>query len=103
MIFDKLENSLKPTPFKTFLDSVYGGKTVNMMRCTGCDYVRNIEQMFYNLSLEVKNLKNLREGFEKFNQEEFISDYKCDNCDQRCDIVKRQFLHTLPNVFIIHL
>lgn len=27
MIFDKLETSIKPTPFRYLLDGVYGGKT----------------------------------------------------------------------------
>ena len=33
MIFDKLEKSLKPSPFKGILDSVFSGKIANIYKC----------------------------------------------------------------------
>lgn len=59
--------------------------------------------MFYNVSLEVKNLKNIYEGFDKFLQPIEINDYKCDNCNKKCDVEKRSFVSECPNVMIIHL
>ena len=103
VIFDKLEKSLKNTPYKGILDSVYSGKTANVFTCKNCGFVRSNEELFYNLSLAVKNFENIDESFEKFIKEEIISDYNCDNCKKKCDITKRCFLKNLPNVLIIHL
>jgi ubiquitin carboxyl-terminal hydrolase 34 len=103
MIFDKLESSLKSTPFKGILESVYGGQTANVFTCKKCGFVRQNVELFYNLSLEVKNFANITESFEKFIKEEIISDYLCSNCKEKCDVSKRCFLKTPPNVMIVHL
>ncbi len=103
MIFDKLENALKGTPFNKLLDGVYGGKTCTQLTCSECNYVRNKEEQFYNLSLTINNLKNLDECFEKYIEGEIISDFKCDACNKKVDITKRQVLSSLPNVLILHL
>ena len=103
VIFDKLEKSLKNTPYKGILDSVFSGKTANVFTCKNCGFVRSNEELFYNLSLAVKNLEGIEDSFEKFIKEEVISDYNCDNCKKKCDITKQCFLKKLPNVLIIHL
>ena len=101
--FDKLETALKPTPFKGILDSVYGGLKVNVIECKGCGYVRANEELFYNLSVEAKNMNSLKQSLDKFIQPETISDFLCDNCKKKCDISKKSLLKQLPNVLIIHL
>lgn len=58
---------------------------------------------FYNLSLEIKGLKNIRESFGKFITGETISDYKCDSCQKKCDTHKRTLLSGLPNYLILYL
>jgi ubiquitin C-terminal hydrolase len=102
-IFDRLERSLKKTPFKGILDSVYSGKKINLIECKGCGYVRSNTEIFYNLSLEIKGLKNMEESFKKFIEPETISDFLCDNCKKKCDISKGSYLETVPNVLIVHL
>jgi ubiquitin carboxyl-terminal hydrolase 34 len=103
VIFDKLENALKPSPFKNLLFDVYGGKQISEIECSNCGNTRTNEQVFYNLSLEVKNLKNINEGIEKLITEDYISDYKCEACQKKCDVIKRTFLKECPNVLIVHL
>ena len=103
VFFDKIENALKPTPFKNILNDVYGGKQINLMECGGCGNLRTKEEMFYNLSLEVKNLKDINEGIEKLITDDIISDYKCENCQQKCDLIRKTFLKDCPNVLIVHL
>ena len=103
MIFDKLENLLKETPFKHILQGVYGGKTTNQTICHGCGTVREREDIFYNLSVEVKNMKNIYESFEKFITGETIEDYYCESCKKKNSITKRTCLSSLPNVLIVHL
>jgi ubiquitin carboxyl-terminal hydrolase 34 len=89
MILERLENALKPTPFRTILESVFGGKTVTQLTCAQCKYVRNKEETFFNLSLPIKNQKTLSECFEKFISGEVISDYRCDGCEKKVDVTKR--------------
>jgi ubiquitin carboxyl-terminal hydrolase 34 len=103
VIFDKLENALKPSPFKNLLFDVYGGKQISEIECCNCGNTRTNEQVFYNLSLEVKNLKNMTEGIEKLITEDYISDFKCEACQKKCDVIKRTFLKECPNVLIVHL
>lgn len=103
VIFDRIETSLKPTPFKSLLQDVYGGKQINEIECSNCGDLRTREELFYNLSIEVKNLKAVNEGIHKLITEDIISDYRCDNCKQKCDVIKRTFLKECPNVLIVHL
>lgn len=103
VIFDRIETSLKPTPFKSLLQDVYGGKQINEIECSNCGDLRTREELFYNLSIEVKNLKAVNEGIQKLITEDIISDYRCDNCKQKCDVIKRTFLKECPNVLLVHL
>ena len=103
MIFQKIEEAIKPTPYFGMLNSVFAGKTCNVFTCKGCGFVRSNEEMFYNLSLEVKNLENINESLNKFISQETISDFMCDNCKNKCDVTKQCFLKELPNVLVIHL
>lgn len=97
MIFDKLEKSLKGSPFQGILDSVFRGKLQTVFECQNCHFLRNKQEIFYNLSLEVKNLENIEESFQKFIHQELISDYTCDSCKTKCDVSKQTFLSELPN------
>ena len=69
----------------------------------GCGTVKNNIEDFYNLSLEVKNHKTLKESLDKYISEERIEDYKCDVCKKNVSLVKRNSLAELPNVLIVHL
>ena len=102
-IFDRLESSLKKTPFKGILDSVFSGKKINLIECKGCGYVRSNLEIFYNLTLDIKGLKNIEQSFKKFIEPETISDFLCDNCKKKCDISKNSYLESVPNVLIVHL
>ena len=103
VIFDRLDRALKPTPFKGIMDSVFAGKIASVYTCKNCGNCFSNEQLFYNLSLEVKNMENIEDSFKKFNAEEIISDYTCENCKKKVDVSKRAFIKELPNVLIIHL
>jgi len=102
-IFDRLENGLKQTPFRHILEGVYGGKTSNQIICHGCKNVREKEEPFYNMSVEVRNMKTVFDSFEQFITGETIEDYNCEACQQKNSITKRTCLSYLPNVLIVHL
>jgi len=101
MIFDKLENGLRSTPFKCILEGVYGGKSSSQLICSSCGHVKEKFELFYNLSLAVKGMKNLYESFEKLIESETINDFECEECRKKVDFTKRLCLYRLPNVLII--
>ena len=103
MIFDKLETGLKQTPFRHILNSVYGGKTCQQLICSSCGYTKSRDDTFYNLSLEVKNMKTIHDSLEKYITGEVIDDYFCDNCKKRVSTTKRTCVSQPPNVMIVHL
>lgn len=103
-LFDVLEGQTKKTEYKYLLESVFGGKTCSQLICTGgCGTVKNTIETFYNLSLEVKNMKTLNDSLDKYISEEKIDDYKCEACKKNMTIIKRNSLAELPNIFIVHL
>lgn len=103
MIFDKLERGLKHTPFRAITNSVYGGKTSNLIICEGCGHVRDNVEDFFNMSVEVKNMKTVYDSFDKYIQGETIEGFFCENCKKTNNITKRAALKHLPNVLIVHL
>ena len=36
MLFDKLENGIKESPFKNVINNIYGGKYCNELVCSSC-------------------------------------------------------------------
>lgn len=103
MIFDKLENSLKTTPFHNLLENVYGGRSTYQLICSECGSKKEREELFYSLSLEVKNMKSIYESLDKYIAGEVISDYFCEKCNKKSTITKRSCLSKFPNVLIVHL
>lgn len=103
MLFDRLENLLKPTSQKYLLQSIFGGQTCNIMVCKNCGNTRKVFEDFYNLSLEVADQKSVYTSLDKLVAKGIISDYSCDACNQRVDLQRRTVLASLPNVLIVHL
>ena len=104
LAFDRLEGLMRGTPEKYLVRSVFGGKTCSQVICKGgCGSVRKNYEDFYNLSVGVKGFKSLSESLGKYISGDTISDYFCEKCQKKVELVKRTCLHQLPNVLIIHL
>lgn len=103
VLLERLENSLKNSPFIGVLNSAFLGKVCNVITCKGCGHEKTNEENFYNISLEVKKMRNLTESLDKLIQEEIVSDYLCESCKKKCDISKRALLKKLPNVLVFSL
>jgi ubiquitin carboxyl-terminal hydrolase 34 len=103
VLFDRLESLLKPTSQKYLLQNVFGGKTCSIMRCKNCGNLRKNSEAFFNLSLEVKNQKDIYDGLQKIIKGENISDYQCEACNKRVELEKKVTIDKLPNLLIIHL
>ena len=103
MIFEKIENALKPTNYKHLMQGIFGGKTVSQCICKVCQTTKENLEDFYNLSLDVKHSKTLAESLQKFISGDTISDYMCEKCNKRVEITKRNLIESTPNILIVHL
>lgn len=86
VLFDRLENNLKPTPRKYLLQSIFGGKTCSQLACSECGKVKNRIEDYYNITLTVKDLKSVYESLQGQVDGEIINDYQCDGCNKKVDI-----------------
>jgi len=103
MIFDRLEQSIKETPYKYIMKDIFGGTTVSQIKCNECSTVKENYEDFYNLSVDVKHSSTLYESLSRFISGDSISDFHCDHCEKKVDITRRTLLSTLPNILIVHL
>ena len=100
---DKIENSLKSTKYRYIIDNIFTGKTCSSVICEECNTISNRLENFYNLTLEVKNIKNLYESLQKLISPEKIDQFNCEVCKKKVTITKRNSLAKLPNVLFVHL
>lgn len=103
VFLDRIEIAQAKTPHKYLAQNVFGGKTCSVMICKGCGNIRQSYDNFYNLSLEVKNQRNIYDGLTRFVSGETINDFKCEACNNRVDVERKTLVHKLPNTLIIHL
>lgn len=82
---------------------MYGGETCTYIRCVKCCNVKERKEGFLNLTLEIQNLTTLEESFNRYIEGERISDFNCESCKQKVDIVKRSCVEKIPNVLIVRL
>lgn len=101
--FDRLEQLLKPTPQKYIISDTFSAKQCTHMTCSNCQSVRQRIEDYYILSVPVKNLNNLEDSFNAYTDGEVISDFRCENCDQKADMTKRCSFVDMPNILMIHL
>lgn len=103
MLFDRVENALKPTSKKYLLQSIFGGKTCSQLVCQECGKIKNRIEDYYNMSLTVKDIKSVYDSLAKQVEGEVINDYQCEGCNKKVDVSKRVLIAETPNVLILHL
>jgi ubiquitin C-terminal hydrolase len=101
---DRLEQSLKGGPQANLFKHLLGGKMVNQMICQGgCEEIRQRDEDYYTVSLEVKNHDNLEQSLLSYVTGELLSGVSCPACHRKTDTVKRVVLGKLPNTVAFHL
>lgn len=65
-LFDKLENSIKGTPYEKTFQYHFGGVTANEILCKGCPHSYERTEPFLNIGVTVKNKKSIHEGLEAY-------------------------------------
>ena len=67
VVCDRLEQRLKRTPEASLLQRLFAGQITNQMLCLGgCNSVRERDEEYYTLSVNVKNKRNLEESLQVF-------------------------------------
>ena len=102
-VCDSLETCLKNTKYKYIINDALMGCMSHSIKCESCGYTSNKFENFCDLSLEVKDITNLKNSLKELIKEEKVPDYFCDNCNTKVTIRKRITLSKLPNTLFLHL
>ena len=100
---DMIQTSIENTKYKNLMEDIFYGKTKEKKICGGCNNETYKEDEFKNISLEVKDMKDIYESLDKYMSEEIIDDYKCDKCNNKVKLKKYTYISSLPNILVIHL
>ncbi len=74
LFVDRMEISLKPTPFKDLFKDIYSYTIKRIKLCSNCD-MRSFnlqDELEYNISLEVRNYNTLKDSLDAFFQKEIV-------------------------------
>ena len=85
LLIEALERSLKHTKGDV-LCQLYKGLLVNQTRCTGCDFVSDRPEHYYDLNVQVNNFDDLVGSLRQYCAAEVLegdSAYLCDRCQGR--------------------
>ena len=102
---EKIDETLKNTKNKYLCENIFGGNTLQQIKCTNpkCGNISERKDQIYYLSLEIKNKSKLTDCLNGFIVEEKIEDYHCEKCDKKITHIKKVLIDQIPNILIIHL
>ena len=104
-LIEKINDSLKNTKNKYLCENIFGGNTLQQIKCTNpeCGNISERRDDINYLSLEIKNKHNLKDCLNGFIEEEKVEDYLCEKCHQKITHTKQVLIDQIPNILIIHL
>ena len=73
ILMDRLENKMKNTPVAGELNEIFVGKMKSFIKCINIEYESSRVEDFWDLQLNVKNMKNLTESFESYTELELMN------------------------------
>ena len=103
LLIEALERSLKHTKGDV-LCQLYKGLLVNQTRCTGCDFVSDRPEHYYDLNVQVNNFDDLVGSLRQYCAAEVLegdSAYQCDRCQGRRRALRSTVLRDLPQVLTL--
>lgn len=65
---DKLEERMKNTPQAGTIRNLFTGRYRSFIKCINVKYESTRDEEFYDIQLDVKNMKNVYESFDKYVQ-----------------------------------
>lgn len=66
VLLDKLEEKMKGTQVDGTIQKLFAGKVVSYIQCISTPYKSTREEIFYDLQLDVKGMKNIYDSFEQY-------------------------------------
>ena len=94
--------SLNKAKYLYIINDTLMGEICSSYKCASCGYISYKFENFIDLSLEVKNLDNIKDSLHKYIQKEIIDDHRCSHCSKK-GTEKSSTLSKLPNNLIFHL
>ncbi|KAF6007681.1 hypothetical protein HII13_004352 [Brettanomyces bruxellensis] len=72
ILMDKLESRMKHTDIEGCLNDIFVGKMKSFIRCVNVDYESSRTEDFWDIQLNVKGLKNIKQSFENYIEMELL-------------------------------
>ncbi|ODV87741.1 hypothetical protein CANARDRAFT_25963 [[Candida] arabinofermentans NRRL YB-2248] len=72
ILMDRLESKMKNTDIAGCLTDIFVGNMKSFIRCVNVDYESSRTEDFWDIQLNVKNLKNIKESFENYIELEML-------------------------------
>ncbi|CCF60039.1 hypothetical protein KAFR_0I02600 [Kazachstania africana CBS 2517] len=73
ILMDRLENKMKGTPVEDKLNEIFVGRMKSYIKCINVDYESSRVEEFWDLQMNVKNLKDLKSSFENYIEIELMN------------------------------
>ena len=73
ILMDRLETRMKGTPVEGKLNELFVGKMKSFVKCINVEYESSRVEDFWDLQLNVKSLKDLKESFDNYVESELLS------------------------------
>jgi len=106
VIFDVIDRALFGTEYSDSIAKNYKGTIVNVLECLGCGLVKEREESFYDLIMQVKGLSSIEESLlnmitlEKL---EGSNQYFCEQCNKKVDAYKGIKIRRFPPILTFSL
>ena len=105
VLMDDLENKMKGSEVEGTVERLFRGKLRNVLKCTEVNYESVREESFYDLQMTIKNVKDLKESFERYVTAEMLNgdnQYRTDDFGLQ-DAKKFITFDHFPPVLHVHL
>ena len=105
VLLDNLETKMKGTSMEKSISNLFKGQFRSFIRCKNVNYESSKIEDFYDLTLIVKNCKNLKESFEKYTETEEMTganQYSTDEFGKQDAEMGVEFI-SFPPILHLHL
>lgn len=106
VLCDNIEEKMKGKEGEYSISKLYKGIMLNMIKCTNCNRVSTREEDYYDISLVIKDKKNILESFEEFTTVEKMENenaYFCERCNSKQTAEKSIKFKTVPKILNLQL
>lgn len=83
LLFDRLEQSLKPTSQRDLINNVFAHNACSQLICQSCGATRNKVEVNHTLTLPVVRTQGVFEGLQGLVKGEVIDDFHCAKCNTK--------------------